>query len=95
VRPHRLGVDKQRLGHPLRRPAVIQQEQRVQLDEGELAGGVDGHEQKELALGGLNFGDVDVEEANGISLGLGLGLLVALDLRQTRDAVALEAAMQA
>jgi hypothetical protein len=60
-----------------------------QLDEGELAGAVDGHEQVELALSGLHLGDVEVEKADGISLELGLGLLVALDLGQARDAVAL------
>jgi hypothetical protein len=37
-----------------------------QLDEGELAGAVDGDEEIELAFGGLNLSDVDVEEADRV-----------------------------
>ena len=37
-----------------------------QLNEGELRRAVDGDEEVELSLGGLHFGDVDVEEADGI-----------------------------
>jgi len=36
----------------------------VQLDEGELAGAVDGHQQVEAALLGPDLGDVDVEVAD-------------------------------
>src|SRR4051812_20610464 len=40
------------------------------LDEGELRSSVDRHEEVELSLGGLHFGDVDVEEADRIRLEL-------------------------
>ena len=66
----------------------------MQFDEGELGGAVDGHEQVELAFGGLHLGDVDVEVADRVALELLLGRLVAFDLRQAADAVALQAAMQ-
>ena len=43
---------------------------------------------------GPNFGDVDMEVADRIGLELALGRRFAFDLRQARDAVALQAAMQ-
>lgn len=62
--------------------------------DGELDGAVDGDEQVKLAFGSLHLGDIYVEEPDGISLeALALGL-VALDIRQAGDVVALEAAMQ-
>ncbi len=64
------------------------------MSKGELAGAVDGYEEAELAFGGLHLGDVDVEEADRIRLERLLGCLVALDFGQTRDAVALQAAVQ-
>jgi transposase len=64
-----------------------------QLGDRELAGAVDADEQVELAFGGLHLGDVDVEEADRVTLEeLPLGF-VALDVRQTGDAVSLEAAV--
>lgn len=52
----------------------------VQLHEGKLAGAVDGDEQVQLALFGADFGNVDVHEADRVSLeplagrsGLGIG----------------------
>ena len=42
----------------------------VQFDEGELGRAVDRHEQVELALGGADFGDVDVEVADRVGLEL-------------------------
>ena len=47
-----------------------------------------------LPFGGLHFGDVDVEVADRVALELLLGRLVAFDIRQAADAVALQAAMQ-
>ena len=41
---------------------------RMQLGESELRRAVDGDEEVELSLGGLHFGDVDVEEADRIGL---------------------------
>jgi hypothetical protein len=66
----------------------------VELDEGELAGPVDRHEHIELALLGAHLGHVDMEVANGAGVELTSFGLVAFDLRQARDVVALEAAMQ-
>ena len=65
-----------------------------QLDEGELAGSVDGHEEVKLSFSSLQFGDVDMEEADGIGFESLLCRLVALDVRQTIDAVTLQTAMQ-
>lgn len=42
----------------------------MQLGEGELGGPIDGDEQIEPALGGADFGDVDVEVADRIELEL-------------------------
>jgi resolvase-like protein len=63
-----------------------------QLHEGELAGAIDGDVEVELAFSGLQLSDVDVEIADRISLELLLRRLAAIDLRQSADAVALEAA---
>ena len=60
----------------------------------ELAGAVDTDEQVELALGGLHLGDVHVEEADRVALEALAFWLVALDVRQTGDAVPLETSMQ-
>lgn len=66
----------------------------VQFDIGELAGPIDGHEEIELAFSRLHLGDVDVDVADRVALELLLGWLVAFDVRQTRNAVALQATMQ-
>jgi hypothetical protein len=60
----------------------------------ELRGAVDRDEEIELALRGLHFGDVDVEEADWIGPELTLGRSFALDLRQPRDSVTLKATMK-
>lgn len=59
----------------------------VQLGKGELRGAVDGHEKVEFALLGPDFGDVDVEVADRISLEALARGLAAVGLRQARDAV--------
>ena len=51
-------------------------------------------EEVELALRGLHFGDVEVEEANRIGLELALGGSLALDLRQPRDSMTLQATVK-
>lgn len=66
----------------------------MQLDEGELRGSVDGHEQMKLAFGGPNLGNIDVEEADRIGLELCLRRFVALDVGKTADPVSLQAAME-
>src|SRR5215510_3306926 len=65
-----------------------------QLHERELAGAIDSDIEVELAFGGLDLGDVDVEIANRISLEPFLRGPIAFDLRQSADAVSLEAAVQ-
>ena len=66
----------------------------MKLDIGKLAGPVDGNEEVELAFCGSHFGNIDMEVANRVGLELLLWSLVALNLRQPFDAVALKAAMQ-
>src|SRR5579864_6102487 len=66
----------------------------MQGNEGELGGAVDRHEEVELALLGTNLSNVDVEIADRVGLELALGWCVVVDLRQTRDPVTMQAAMQ-
>src|SRR3954451_9314650 len=66
----------------------------VQLDKGELGGPVDGHQEIELALSGMDLGDINMEVAERIGLELALARLLALDVRQPGHAMALQAAMQ-
>ena len=61
---------------------------RVQFDEGELGGAVDGHEQVELALRRLNLSNINMEVTERVGLEPLLGGLVALDLGQATDVVA-------
>ena len=65
-----------------------------QPSEGVLGGAVHSHEEVELALLGADLGDVDVEVADRIGLEGLLGRLVAGDLGQAADAVALQATVQ-
>lgn len=66
----------------------------MKLDEGELRRPVDGDEQVELAFSRPDLGDVDVKVADGIGFEPRLGRLIALDLRQAADPVALEATVK-
>jgi len=66
----------------------------VQFDKGELGGPVDGHQEIELALSGMDLGDINMEVAERIGLELALARLLALDVRQPGHAMALQAAMQ-
>ena len=59
-----------------------------ELHEGELRGPLDGNVEVELAFGGSDFGDVDVEVADRTALESLLRWLVTLDLGQATDAVA-------
>jgi len=59
-----------------------------------LARAVNADEEVELALCGLNLGDVDVEEADRVALELLALRLVAADVRQARDAMPLQAAVK-
>ena len=67
----------------------------VQLHKGELGRAVDGDQQVELALLGSDFREVDVEEADRVALELGASRLVPVCVGQPRDAVALQAPVQA
>ena len=66
----------------------------MELHEGELGRAVDSDEQVKLAGLRPDLGDVDVEVADRVALELALVGLVAVDLRQAADAMALKAAMQ-
>jgi hypothetical protein len=66
----------------------------VQFDEGELRSPVDRDDEIELALSGSDLGEVDMEIADRIGLELVFRRSFAFDLRQSRDSMALEAAMQ-
>ena len=66
----------------------------VQLDEGELRRPVDPDQEVKPAFAGMDLGDVDVEAVDRIALELATRRFVALDIRQMRDAVALQAAVQ-
>jgi len=65
-----------------------------ELGHGERARAVDADEQVKLAFGGLNLGDVDMEEPYGVALELRPFRLVTSDIRQARDAMALQAPVQ-
>ena len=65
-----------------------------QLGDRELARAVYANEQVQLAFGGLHLGNIDVEEADGITLEALALRLVPFDVRQSGDAVPLEATMQ-
>jgi hypothetical protein len=67
---------------------------RVQFDIGELGSPIDGHELIEFALGGLNFGNVDVEIADRVALELLPVGLVAVHVRQPADPMPLQTATQ-
>lgn len=66
----------------------------LQPEKGKFARAVNGYEEVELAFGGLHLSDVDVEVADRVALELLLRGDVARDLRQARDVMALQAAMQ-
>lgn len=53
---------------------------RVQLDEGEPGGPVDGHEQLEPAFGRMHLGEIDVEVAGRVGFEAGPLRLVPVDL---------------
>ena len=65
-----------------------------ELGHGELARAVDTDKQIQFAFSGLNLGDVDIEEPYGVALELRPLRPVALHIRQTRDAMPLQAPVQ-
>jgi len=66
----------------------------MKFDIGKFARSIDGNEHVKLTLGGLHLRDIDAEEADRVALEFGLGRLVALNLGQAADAMALQTAMQ-
>ena len=75
-------------------PGRLSVGRRNELGDGELGSAVDSHKEKELALGSLHLGNVDVEEADGVALELLALRLIAFDIRQARDIVPLQAPVQ-
>src|SRR6185369_9440646 len=67
----------------------------MQLGDSELRRAVDGDEEVEPPLLGVNLGDVHVEVADSVLGELLLGRLVAADLGQAADAMALQTAVEA
>ncbi len=65
-----------------------------ELRDGKFAGPVNAHKEIELAFNRLHLGDIDMKEADGLTLELLPLWLVALDVRQARDAVPLKATME-
>lgn len=65
-----------------------------QFHESELGSAVDSHEEVELAFGGADFGQIDMEVADRIVLELLLSSLAAFDFRQPADAMPFQTAMQ-
>ncbi len=91
------GVDLARHGfeHVLQElPGRLSVSRCHELGDGELGRPVDTHEVKELSLGGLHFGDVDVKEANGVALELLPLRLVSRHIRQARDSMSLQTSVQ-
>lgn len=66
----------------------------VPFDIGKLRRSVDGNEEIELAVSGLNLGDIDVKIANRVGFECLLGGLVTFDIWQSGYAVALQAPVQ-
>ena len=65
-----------------------------ELGDGELGCPVDVNEEVELAFSSLHLSNINVEEADRVTLELLTLGLVAFDIRQARDAVSLKAAMK-
>ena len=65
-----------------------------ELGHGKFALAVDANEQKELSFHSLYLGNVDVEKSNWIAFELRPPRLVASDIRQARDAMTLQTAVQ-
>ena len=66
----------------------------VHLDEGELGCAINGDQQVKLALFGPDFGNVDVEKADRMDFEFPLDRGLAFDLRQLRNALPLQTAVQ-
>ena len=65
-----------------------------ELGHGKLACAVDANEQKQFALSSLHFGNIDMEEADGVAFELLPLRLAASHVRQSRDTVVLKTPMQ-
>ena len=65
-----------------------------ELGNREFGSSVNAYEQIELPFGGLHLSDIYVEEPDGIPLELLALGLVALDIRQSRDVMSLQAPVQ-
>ena len=65
-----------------------------ELSDRELGRSVNAHKEIELSLSRLDFSNINVEETNGVALELLAFGLIALDIRQARDAMSQQAAVQ-
>lgn len=65
-----------------------------ELGDRKLTGAFGADEQVELAFGSLHLGDIDMKEADRVALEALSLRLIALDVRQTGDAMTLQAAVQ-
>ena len=66
----------------------------LQPHEGEFARSIDRHLKAQLAFRCADFSEINVEEADRIALEARLGRLVVFDIREPRDPMALQTAMQ-
>jgi hypothetical protein len=66
----------------------------MKLDKGELGGPINGDQQVEPALRGVDLGDIDVEVAERIGLESASGWRGSFDIGQAGDVVSLEAPVQ-
>lgn len=66
----------------------------IQVDDGEFARAINGHEEIEPALRRLHLGDVDMEETDGIALELLLRKQIAVYIGKTAAPMPLQAPMQ-
>ena len=73
---------------------VAPRDRLAEFDESKLRGPVDGDKEIELALGGSNLRDVDMEIADRIGFELLSDRLIPFGLGQAGNAVALQATMQ-
>ena len=71
--------------------AVLRATLLVQFHKRELGRAVDRHQQIEPALPGSDFNGVDVKDADRVGLDIALDRSLALDLRQMRNAMPLQA----
>lgn len=95
IRQNRLGLIGRGLEHVLQKfPGCFSVGIYNELGDGELGRLVNSDKEKELVLGSLHLGNVDVKESDGITLEFPALGLATFDIRHARDAVPLQTAVQ-